>query len=170
MTKNQPYTQNLRIASHLHHIVMVLDRGADHLLLENLRMSFVQVMILMIVQKLGTLNQKEIVRWLGITPGAVSRQLDSLVREGCVTREEHPKNRRQHAISLTEAGIARLNEAIALLDRSLDHVFSDISADERSVLEKILHKLVVKLEPSCLSYQFSRNIKTDGDSPRQESF
>ncbi|MCX7997124.1 MAG: MarR family winged helix-turn-helix transcriptional regulator [Patescibacteria group bacterium] len=145
---NSPYrsSQNLRIASYLHRLGSMLERGADHLLQKEMRMSFMQVMILLSVQRCAATQQQEIVRILGLTPGAVSRHLDVLVSEGSATRVINPKNRRQHLISVTAKGAEKIENAFVILERSLSTILGVLSRAEKKALEDSLLKIVRIME------------------------
>ena len=62
--------------------------------------------------------------YLGVTPAPASRAAAALLKRGFVTQEPHPKDRRSHILTLTEAGraalaqdpIARLANAVGALD------------------------------------------------------
>ena len=89
---------------------------------------------------------KDLAWELGITPGAVSQIVDSLVRMGLVSRSECPDDRRSVTIMLSESG--------AELRRKLDHEFSelverlfaDVSPEEQQVFRSVLVKIILSIE------------------------
>jgi len=70
--------------------------------------------------------------------GAVSRTVDSLVRDGFASREENPENRRKVSISLTERGKAKAEYINSLCDESYGKVLALIPESKHGqILESV---------------------------------
>lgn len=67
-----------------------------------------QPRILSFVAAKGAASQNEIARFFGIDPGAVSRMLDALSRNGFVTVTTCAENRRTNTVKLTRRGHAAI--------------------------------------------------------------
>jgi DNA-binding MarR family transcriptional regulator len=65
---------------------------------------------------------------------ALSRTLDSLVREGLASRAENPENRRKISVVLTEKGEAKADYINGLCDESYAGVLSRIPEDKREMI------------------------------------
>ncbi len=57
------------------------------------------------------MRMTELAAWLHLSPSGLTRRLDRLVRDGLVTREQCPSDRRGTFAVLTDAGFARLTAA-----------------------------------------------------------
>jgi len=68
----------------------------------------------------GSCRVNEIAHDLAITVGAASKLVDRLVRDGLVTRQPHPHDRRSALIVATSIGAAALTEARTIATRFLD--------------------------------------------------
>jgi DNA-binding MarR family transcriptional regulator len=68
---------------------------------------------------------------LGISPAAISRALDGLVRQGLVERREHGEDRRVRPLAITPAG-REVAEQMAALKRAQLQRFAE-SLDERQL-------------------------------------
>lgn len=88
------------------------------------------------------LRRVELAERLGLTTSGVARLLAPLEKLGYVARESDPRDARLALVTLTDAGAARTQEALAdaeerasaLLDRSLD-------ADQRATLATLVARL-----------------------------
>lgn len=60
---------------------------------------------------LGPRSQRELARLTEVTEQTMSRALDRLERAGYVERAPHERDRRQHVVSLTDAGRGALDAA-----------------------------------------------------------
>lgn len=141
----------MRIASKLHHVVFMMEKFADHTLIAQLDVSFMQVMILMHLKHIPTMSQKELAQRMGVTAGAISRQVDILSRRGLLDRNVRADNRREHAVTMTPAGENLVKEAISVLQTELGVLFADIDSNTKSQFEGVLTQLVTKLDPDCIS-------------------
>jgi DNA-binding MarR family transcriptional regulator len=75
----------------------------------------------------------------------VSRALDSLVKDGLVAKNDHPKDARSWIVSLTTAGKRRVNQLNTTLDTHATQLLEKLSVGERieatRSLELILNAL-----------------------------
>jgi DNA-binding MarR family transcriptional regulator len=70
---------------------------------------------------------------------ALSRTLDSLVRDGLMNRAENPDNRRKVSVSLTGAGIDKVRSINEICNESYARVFSRIPAAEHAtIIESVM--------------------------------
>jgi MarR family transcriptional regulator for hemolysin len=132
----------------VHKCVYAIDRSADRLLTEKEGGTFSQFLILMAIAQCSGLSQQKIAEFLDLTPAAVSRQVDALVKADLIVRAEDPLNRRSHVVSLTPAGEKRFTAMkAALLDSFKES--SKVPADELDAASEILEKVVTAMHPNC---------------------
>jgi DNA-binding MarR family transcriptional regulator len=87
-----------------------------------------------------------LVRQLLLSSGAMTNRLDRLEAAGLVARRPDPDDRRGVVVSLTPAGRALVDRAV------IDHlateadILAPLSANERTVLDRLLRKLLAGLE------------------------
>ena len=128
----------LQLVQVMHRLVFVLDKEADRLLRARGRQSFSLTILLHILDTHGTLSQDVIAECLNITPPAVSRQVDTLVKAGLVTREVVAENRRQYRIALTPAGKKEVRGSMTLLKKSLAPMFERIPEPKRVAAIRVM--------------------------------
>ena len=88
----------------LHRVVAALDRAGDRFLRAEFGISHSRIVVMLLLHRGGPTGQHDLAVQLGITDPAVSGLVRELVRDGHVTVEVVPANRRQRVVSLTAAG------------------------------------------------------------------
>lgn len=90
----------------------------------------------------GRLTMTTLAQELGLTSGGTTRLIDRMVGAGLVERESCPSDRRVQWVVLSQAGERKLDEALPVHLRDLQHEFVDrLDAEEIAVLERALDKL-----------------------------
>ena len=77
-----------------------------------------------------------------MTRGAVSKVMDKLQAKGWIKSKINPEDNRGQLLSLTPAGRRNLPELAEIADQNDEHFFACLDARERSVLRRLLCKLV----------------------------
>jgi DNA-binding MarR family transcriptional regulator len=98
--------------------------------------------VLMILGSAGATTQRQLADAVGVDPRNLVPILDDLEARGLVVRDDHPVDRRRHAVRLTPAGkakLARLGEVGAAAELEL---LRPLDAAERKQLHALLRKLV----------------------------
>jgi DNA-binding MarR family transcriptional regulator len=67
--------------------------------------------------------------------------IDRLEERGLVTREASARDRRSHALMLTDAGAETLQALKRAVQRHEDHMTHDLSADEKALLMDMLGRI-----------------------------
>ena len=78
---------------------------------------------------------------MGMTKGAISKLAERLISKGLVLRTEHETDKRAHALSLSEAGMARIPALSAIADENDQRFFEALGPDERRTLVQLLRVL-----------------------------
>ena len=79
-------------------------------------------LIVLHLLELGFVSQADLARMAQVEPQTMSRTVDRLEREGLLTREPDPADRRRHVLAITDAG----RSAFAGVRGLEDDVFPDV--------------------------------------------
>jgi DNA-binding MarR family transcriptional regulator len=94
-----------------------------------------------------TLPPKSIRPLLGLTSGGMTNILHDLERRGLVERRPDPEDRRGVLIRLTPDAVGLIGAAIEAHVAEEHRMIAALSSKERAVLESLLSKLLISLEP-----------------------
>lgn len=139
----------------LHKTVFAADRQAGRLLAKN-GTTFSDFLILTALFHCKTPSQSGIAAFLDLSPAAVSRKVDGLVRAGLAKREADPVSRRSHVVRLTAHGI---KEHIRMKNLIMKEFGAHLSKLKRSSLthaNEALETLLFSLVPEAHDCQFIR--------------
>ncbi|QUS41147.1 MarR family transcriptional regulator [Tardiphaga alba] len=81
---------------------------------------------------------------IGMTRGAITKSADRLIARDLIVRTANPDDGRAQKLALTAAGRRLVPVLAALADRNDAAFFADLSAAERTNLERILKKIIDK--------------------------
>lgn len=100
-----------------------------------------QKRILIILQEMGDMTQRELTERLGIQPGSVSEVIGKLEHAGLLSRSPSSTDRRTMDLQLTEAG--RVQAEAMAEQRRMRHqeMFSCLSEEEKETLVGLAEKL-----------------------------
>jgi DNA-binding MarR family transcriptional regulator len=132
----------MEIAHLMHNFVFALDRGADQKLQSQFGLGFSQFLILSILSKHGNMSQKEAASCVNITPGGVSRHVNTLVEQGYISRTINKHNRREHIIQIMPKGEQIEKKGYLLLDSELNQLFQHIPDGELDQMKRNLSTLL----------------------------
>lgn len=100
-----------------------------------------QKRILIILNEVGSITQRDLTMRLGIQPGSASEILSKLENAGFLLRTMSETDRRTANLSLTERGIQAALEAAEQRSRRHVEMFSCLSEGEKTELLTLLEKL-----------------------------
>jgi len=107
------------------------------------------------IMSLGPQTVSGLATDLRLTPGAVSRMVDQLVRKKLVSREEGIGDRRRKSLNLTAAGRRVVNQLERARTGNFTKVVSEfdpqLGQDFKAVLERIVAQLRSSAEAQCAS-------------------
>jgi len=81
-----------------------------------------------------------------ITPGATAQRLTKLEQQGLITRTHNNTDRRKVTVGLTEAGLARIEDAIDKHANAEHSSLSIFTHEERATFVSLLRRLLISLE------------------------
>ncbi len=89
--------------------------------------------------------QKQLVKLLNLTPGAVSQTVDALVRENVLMRDSLPEDRRAVVLRLTPHGESLRQRHNQTLNALMGNLLSDVDEGEQKKFVSLLNKLTDSL-------------------------
>lgn len=104
------------------------------------------VLCLLISSPSGTASPSELSEMVGTSRANMTRILEDLVKDGWIERRVAPRDGRRQIISITEAGRSKVSETVPQIAMPIERAFSDLSAEEIALLDKLLRKLVVSFD------------------------
>ncbi|KQY42825.1 MarR family winged helix-turn-helix transcriptional regulator [Cellulomonas sp. Root137] len=93
-----------------------------------------QFTVLAWLTKDGPLTPGQLAERERIQPPSMTRTVNGLVELGLVAKSEHPTDGRQVVVTLTDAGVAEVNETRRRRDAWLAERLSKMTKDERTLL------------------------------------
>ena len=130
----------------LHKIVFATDRYANTLCAKaGIKSSFSELLLLHTLNHYKDASQHLVSKCLNLTPGAVSRRIDTLVQRGLAKRKEDAGNRRSNRIVLTLKGIEELTHIDKILNRGFKKPLSSITQEEMKKTCNTLEKLLTSI-------------------------
>ena len=110
-------------------------------------LSLARAKVLMRLDECGAMNQATLAGLLNVAPRSVTESVDALERDGLVTREEDPHDRRARIVTLTAAGSQSLAAALVVRAKAMDEVFGPLTPTQRSQLVALLNAVRANLAP-----------------------
>ncbi|MFI5275611.1 MAG: MarR family winged helix-turn-helix transcriptional regulator [Candidatus Saccharimonadales bacterium] len=108
-----------------------------------------QLQLLHLIKHNQPVSLKTVAAELRLTPGAITQQVESVVKAGYVNRNESSEDRRITVASLTPSGSAILKRLERMKQELLTKVVADLNDEELEVFLRVQQKMLVHLEESC---------------------
>jgi len=127
----------------------LLNKGAQKIrdaygeALEPLGIDGKQWGVMVVINERGSVSQHEIGKCTHIDRTTMVAVIDDLEQKGLVERQEHPTDRRSHALVLTPKGKEILPKAHKLGEAADKKFLSGLSAHEQKEILKLSRKLVL---------------------------
>ena len=112
---------------------------------ELLGMRLKSFLLLGYVRDRGAVSQQELETGLVMDANSVVLLLNETEATGWSVRKRDPADRRRHMVELTEPGKLAVARAEKAREGIEDEVLSDLSADERKALRKLLKRVLAGL-------------------------
>jgi len=107
------------------------------------------VLCLLVASEDGQASPSDLSEMVGTSRSNMTRILEQLEGDGWIARETARRDARRQVVSLTEAGRRKVNDTVPRLADPIERAFSDLDADELSLLGKLLSKLIVSFDKSA---------------------
>ena len=105
--------------------------------------------VLAVVQKRQPVSQRQISDELGVDASDVVGILDILEAASMVERRRDPRDRRRHAVVLTELGETAARRFAAVRTKVTARVLADLDHEERRTLVQILDRATARWASHC---------------------
>ncbi|MCO7274040.1 MULTISPECIES: MarR family winged helix-turn-helix transcriptional regulator [Cellulosimicrobium] len=92
--------------------------------------------VLTVLHKHGAMSPSELAEHERVRPPSMTRAVNALVEMGLVEKTEHPSDRRQVVVRLTDAGVREVKETRRRRDAWLTQQLSSLTPDERETLAR----------------------------------
>ena len=112
----------------------------------NLNLTIPQLKSLFLIAREGSMNTKSLAEALGVTPSNVTGIVDRLVKQGLVSRQENPEDRRMLELRVTAKGERILTSLREETISSMSEVLTRMSVEELSALARGLSSMVKAAE------------------------
>jgi DNA-binding MarR family transcriptional regulator len=116
-----------------------------HRLLEEQGMTHAGWQLLLALDGTDGLTQREVAERCYVTPATVTGVVDTLERDGLVTRERGTADRRVVRVRLTGEGSSRLAATKRAAGRAMAPVFGDLTSRDEAVVRRFLVRTVERL-------------------------
>ena len=101
-------------------------------------LSLGRFLVLRAVRNTPACRIQEVAASQGITLGAASRLVDRLHRDGLLHRTPCEHDRRATILTVTDRGLAHLEEACAVVEKEQERLFAPLSTAQREELTRCL--------------------------------
>lgn len=137
----------------IHKMAFLLDRRADSVLSKARHGTFSRFLVLTALTHCPGVSQREIASFLNLTPAAVSRQVESLVRAKLLSRSPAPGSRRENAIRLTKKGAEEQEAMKKILVEGLRSILKSVSRSDMEFVTKVLNTILLSLSPGDTAFR-----------------
>lgn len=135
----------------------------EELALRRLDLSYRQVRILRHVDA-GVACARDLARYFGITPPAVSETLDALVRRDLLVREPNPADRRAVLLRLTAHGEVLCQRSQLVEDELAEELLATLDEKGIADLAGLLANLLDPNQERLVSRREERDVRKRGDT------
>ena len=97
-----------------------------------------------VLAKEGAITQHALCKCVGMDPSSMVSTIDELEAGGLVERRRNPRDRRAHALHITEEGQRTLAEGRQVARRAQEELLAPLDREERQLLHDLLVRLVTQ--------------------------
>lgn len=94
----------------------------------------------------GQKSQTDVARRLRVESATITRMVDILSKEGLVSRDPDPTDRRVNLLNITPKGEEVLREIFVIYDAVREHILKDLTEDEYDRLHDIFSLMLKRLD------------------------
>ena len=99
--------------------------------------------VLLRIRFQGVATQHDLVKLFKVSGAYSAKLLRKFEENGYIVRKEDPKNRRKKLVKITDEGIKKTDEIIAVIQSWEDKVTANITEEELKTLKQILFKIIM---------------------------
>lgn len=109
----------------MHRLTNSLDKLFDANLRQHAAIGLSQFTLLLAVSQHKAASQRTLATFLGVSPGAISRQVEIAQKHGLITIQSSTQDRRGQLVSITTLGQQKITDGIATLEQHVFAIFND---------------------------------------------
>jgi MarR family transcriptional regulator, lower aerobic nicotinate degradation pathway regulator len=98
--------------------------------------------VLVCLHEYGQLSQRELADLIAMDRSDLVKLLDTLERDGQVSRAVDAADRRRHVLSITPAGTATMRRGEDVMGEATDALLHRLTADERATLHALILRAI----------------------------
>ena len=99
--------------------------------------------VLLRIRFQGVATQHDLVKLFKVSGAYIAKLLRKFEENGYIVWKEDPKNRRKKLVKITDEGIKKTDEIIAVIQSWEDKVTANITEEELKTLKQILFKIIM---------------------------
>ena len=99
--------------------------------------------VLLRIRFQGVATQHDLVKLFKVSGAYIAKLVRKFEENGYIVRKEDPKNRRKKLVKITDEGIKKTDEIIAVIQSWEDKVTANITEEELKTLKQILFKIIM---------------------------
>lgn len=122
----------------MHRLTTSLDALFDTKLRQHADIGLSQFTLLLSVKQLQPATQRHLASFLGISPGAISRQVELALKSRWITLAHDTTDRRKQHLSLTPAGQKKITTGVNALEKHVFQIF-----DDDNVQTNLMHHILL---------------------------
>lgn len=104
------------------------------------------VLCLLMSNESGTASPSELAEMVGTSRANMTRILEELTEDGWIERSVAARDGRRQVIAITATGRRKVRDTIPRIADPIRRAFSDLSAEEMALLDKLLRKLITSFD------------------------
>lgn len=111
--------------------------------IKNHDLTLKEFSVLLRIRFQGVATQHDLVKLFKVSGAYIAKLLRKFEENGYIVRKEDPKNRRKKLVKITDEGIKKTDEIIAVIQSWEDKVTANITEEELKTLKQILFKIIM---------------------------
>jgi DNA-binding MarR family transcriptional regulator len=123
---------------------VVTDRVFDNRVGGPMDLRRLEFTVLALLQRNPGATARQLARALAVTPPHIAVTVERMAARGLIERERGTTDARLQHLSLSAAGMALVDRAVAALQAGEAEAMSALSSAERAMLAELLHKAALK--------------------------
>lgn len=128
------------IATEILHVSRrLIQRGTRAM--ETLNIGVGQLPILQLLNENGTMTQRQIAEKIRVTPATICGTIKRMEKAGLIARTAAVEDGRVSCVSLTEEGVVRCRQAMAVIDLPYGEMLAGFSEEECRTLQEFVKRM-----------------------------
>ena len=109
-------------------------------------LNMAQSKILFVLHAEKSVSQKELAKYLNVTPPSITTMIKKMEKDGYIARKVDEKDQRVMRLTLTEKAESIIDHVIKTSEELEEKVFKGMSAEEKMLFRRLLMQMIENLE------------------------